>query len=426
MDTSTAAIASVLNPDHQVRNENFTTTDLPDGFFTAVVGNVPFGQNIPRDEAHNPGRLSLHNYFISKSIDLTATGGYVAVITSQFTANAGDVGEFGIRTALTDRADFVTGVRLPGGRHGVFADENTEVGTDLLVFRVREPGTEPTAPTYRFRELETITVGTVTERVNAFFVDRPERVIGEYAAVSGPYGETLKVLPADGIDIAQRIREVLVEDLTTAKNDGRGLTAPENPTAAAKELLQRGMIETAQAEIEGIVGTIRYHEHNGRLTFEQLDTDKQWQPVKPNSRKKQTPEEWRMCIDMRDTVVALTAANRENDTMKGTTLRTLLNDQYDRYVETFGNINRHILRPARSPAHQTHTNNTTTLLCCYTNRAQHHKPHPTNHALSVATHTPIPQPPHTSPKAPPPRKPHLRMNSRKLPNTGPTACPNSP
>lgn len=45
---------------------------------------------------------------------------------------------------LLELADFITGARFPSGKNGAFAaNAGTEVATDLLIFRVREHGQEP-------------------------------------------------------------------------------------------------------------------------------------------------------------------------------------------------------------------------------------------------------------------------------------------
>lgn len=54
-DPTSALIGAALNPHHTTRNEDYTTTDLPDASFHATIGNVPFQQGLrPRDAAHNP------------------------------------------------------------------------------------------------------------------------------------------------------------------------------------------------------------------------------------------------------------------------------------------------------------------------------------------------------------------------------------
>src|SRR5699024_9179157 len=120
-DAMSALIANALYPDAQIRREDFADTQAEDNSFDVAIGNVPFSQTVPYDPARNRAGLSTHNYFISKSIDLTAPGGYVAVISSQHSADSAGRGT-SVQQLLTDRADFITGVRLPGGRHGAFSD----------------------------------------------------------------------------------------------------------------------------------------------------------------------------------------------------------------------------------------------------------------------------------------------------------------
>src|SRR5699024_1040196 len=82
-DAMSALIANALYPDAQIRREDFADTQAEDNSFDVAIGNVPFSQTVPYDPARHRAGLSTHNYFISKSIDLTAPGGYVAVISSQ-------------------------------------------------------------------------------------------------------------------------------------------------------------------------------------------------------------------------------------------------------------------------------------------------------------------------------------------------------
>ncbi len=90
LDPTTAAIAQALYPHADIRAESFTDTRLPPGSADLVIGNVPFVQTIPYDSVHNPGRHSLHNYAIVKSLAATRPGGLVAVLTSRWTLDARD------------------------------------------------------------------------------------------------------------------------------------------------------------------------------------------------------------------------------------------------------------------------------------------------------------------------------------------------
>ena len=193
-DPMSALIANARYPESQIRREDFAETSIADNSFVATIGNVPFSQTAPYDPRHNRASLSTHNYFISKSIDLTAPGGYVAVLTSQHSADSAGRGATSVQQALTDRADFITGVRLPGGSNGAFADfAGTEVGTDVLVFRVRDENQEPSARTEEFCRKQSITVGETTRAINKFFADNPDHVLGTWREVSSQFGPTLEL-----------------------------------------------------------------------------------------------------------------------------------------------------------------------------------------------------------------------------------------
>jgi len=78
LDPVTASIAATLYPDADIANESFPGTRAPEGSLDLAIGNVPFGNYPVYDPAHNAARHSIHNYFIMKSLALTAPGGYVA------------------------------------------------------------------------------------------------------------------------------------------------------------------------------------------------------------------------------------------------------------------------------------------------------------------------------------------------------------
>ena len=89
LDPATARLARALYPHATVRNESFADTRLPDGHFDLTVGNVPFADVRLHDPQHNPGRHSIHNHFILKSLALTRPGGLVAVLTLPVHARCG-------------------------------------------------------------------------------------------------------------------------------------------------------------------------------------------------------------------------------------------------------------------------------------------------------------------------------------------------
>jgi hypothetical protein len=121
LDGITARIAKQLYPDATIFAKGFEETRLPDNFFDAVIGNIPFGNYPVHDPAYknSPVTRTIHDYFLAKSLDKLRGGGVMALITSRYTMDKQDST---IRRYLSDRADLVGAIRLgaagPGGEDG--------------------------------------------------------------------------------------------------------------------------------------------------------------------------------------------------------------------------------------------------------------------------------------------------------------------
>jgi hypothetical protein len=223
LDPITAAISHALYPNHDVRTESFAETRVPDGSFDAVVGNVPFANTKLVDAQYNPGReLNMHNHFIVKSLRMTRPGGTVALLTSRYTMDARDPSA---RKKMAELGDLVGAVRLPSGAHRKAA--GTEVVTDLLLFRRREPGT-PYAG-LPFEASSPIEVDGKTVYINEHFAGRPDMVLGTLSTENGMHGENDLVVRGDR-DAEPALREALGRVVADAK--AKGLTQSEGARRA--------------------------------------------------------------------------------------------------------------------------------------------------------------------------------------------------
>ncbi|GEB64635.1 hypothetical protein SAT01_20830 [Sinomonas atrocyanea] len=240
LDPVTAGIAQKLYPHAEVRNESFADTRYRAGHFDAVVGNVPFADLVLHDPRHNAGGHSMHNHFIIKSLALTRPGGLVAVLSSSFTLDAGNPAA---RREMNAMADLIGAVRLPTGAHRRAA--GTEALTDLLVFRRREPGQEPASTLW-----ETVHAKRIdgqTTRVNAYFDEHPEHLLGDLHVGHGMYGEATLTLTTDDLSaIPARLEEALTGIADWALAEGKGMTArsaEQTAERAAWVPAERGMWE---------------------------------------------------------------------------------------------------------------------------------------------------------------------------------------
>lgn len=226
-DPITAAIAAALYPSAQIRNEGFETTRVPENSFAATVGNVPFGRFVVHDPAHNSARHSIHNYFINKSLALTAPGGYVAVLTSRYTL---DSTSDAARRDIAERAELIGALRLPSEAFSRVA--GTEVVTDLLVLRRRTEPVDLRAQRPLWLDTARIALdGADTDTaapiaINAYFHENPQHVLGTMTVGHGMHGSpNLAVQGRTGTELAAQVSERLTEVIDAAVLRGAGLTA---------------------------------------------------------------------------------------------------------------------------------------------------------------------------------------------------------
>src|SRR2546427_5965039 len=164
LDSLSGRIARVLHPGQDIRIENFRDTRLPEGRIDAVIGNVPFA-DLKLEYAGT--RLSLHDFFLAKSLDALKPGGVLALVTSHYTL---DRQHAGLRQSLAQQADFLGAIRLPAE---AFAREGTRVVTDILCLRKRAPGEDASHADPAWRETEPLAIEGVDIPINRYFLRHP-------------------------------------------------------------------------------------------------------------------------------------------------------------------------------------------------------------------------------------------------------------
>lgn len=320
IDSTSAEIAALLNPHDHIRHEGFEKTTDQAGFdFT--VGNVPFGQIRLHDRQHNPGRHTIHNHFILKSLDLTHPGGYVAVLTSRYTLDAKNPAA---RRDMYARADLISATRLPSGMFE--ADASTQVVTDLLVFRVRKPGEDPQPFTWEHAHRD----GDLADiRINDVFDTPTGHVIGEERVVSGPYGPTLAISGHNLREISAALSKELGSDLARAREDGLGFS-PDRPITPLSQVVKSDLpIGTITANADG--------------TFTIVNDQGQSEALKvPKTRAK----ELAAIVGLTNMATTLIESEARStvDTPELDTARTQLRNAYHAYVAQYGPLTRYELK----------------------------------------------------------------------------------
>lgn len=193
LDSITARIAQRLYPDSTIFAKGFEETPLPDHYFDAVIGNIPFGNYPVYDPAYrrNPAvTRTIHDYFLAKSLDKLRPGGVMAVVTSRYTMDKQDST---IRRALADRADLIGAIRLPNTAFK--ANAGTEVTTDILFLQKRKPGT-PTNPN-AWLDLAAVETPDGPIFVNEYFARHPAMMLGEMRLEGTMYRSSEATLTGD-------------------------------------------------------------------------------------------------------------------------------------------------------------------------------------------------------------------------------------
>ena len=327
LDPVTARIAAALHPQAQVRSESFAATRFPEGWFDLTIGNVPFGDYKLFDPIYNRAGHSIHNHFIAKSLQLTAPGGYVAVLTSRFTLDA----QSGTaRKDMGELADLVGAVRLPEGAMQRVA--GTTVAMDLVLLRRREAGGPVRGQAWQ--GLASVSTPDGPVRVNEVFAAHPEWVLGELRSVHGQYGQDdLEVRPLDG-PLAPRLEDALAGVVEYANRSGLAWLARPRPRPAPGEVSHL-VIDDAQRGPHHVEGSLLARASGGFAIVHEGQAIAYSPPPAQAS-------ELSLLVQLRDTYFDLIdAQSASSNDAPWQARQGRLNELYDRYARLYGPISRY-------------------------------------------------------------------------------------
>lgn len=176
IDNISAGIAQQLYQSSSVMNAPFEKADLPDSFFDAVVGNVPFGDYSLADKRYDKYHFLIHDYFFAKSLDKLRPGGVMCLVTSKGTM---DKESTEVRRYIAQRAELLGAIRLPDNTFK--SNAGTEVTSDILILQKRDRIID-IEPDWIFLDEDENGI-----RMNKYFVDHPDMVLGEMVMQSGRF-----------------------------------------------------------------------------------------------------------------------------------------------------------------------------------------------------------------------------------------------
>ena len=198
LDTISAGIAQQLYQKTTIAAQGFEETNLPDSFFDGVVGNVPFGDFKVSDKRYDKHKFLIHDYFFAKSLDKLRPGGVMALVTSKGTM---DKENSAVRKYIAQRAELLGAIRLPNNTFK--GNAGTEVVSDILILQKRD----------RLIDIEPDWVHLDTDengiKMNSYFVQHPEMILGEMKMVSGRFGMEATCVPYENAELAAQLDEAV-------------------------------------------------------------------------------------------------------------------------------------------------------------------------------------------------------------------------
>ena len=198
IDPISACIAQQLYQKASIAAQPFEEASLPDSFFDCAIGNVPFGDFKVADKRYDKYNFQIHDYFFAKSLDKLRPGGIMALVTSKGTM---DKENSSVRKYIAQRADLIGAIRLPNNTFK--GNAGTEVVSDILILQKRDRiiDIEP-----EWVQLDTTEDGI---KMNRYFVQHPEMVLGEMKMVSGRFGPEATCVPYENASLSEQLDDAI-------------------------------------------------------------------------------------------------------------------------------------------------------------------------------------------------------------------------
>ena len=198
LDSISGRIAGQLYQNASISVNGFETVQMPDSFFDAAVGNVPFGDFKVLDKKYDKHHWLIHDYFFGKTLDKVRPGGVIAFVTSKGTM---DKENSAVRKYLAQRADLIGAIRLPDNTFK--RNAGTEVTSDVIFLQKRDHITDLDQD---WVHLDTDENGI---RMNRYFVQHPEMILGDMVMESTRFGPDSACKAREGEDLSEQLANAI-------------------------------------------------------------------------------------------------------------------------------------------------------------------------------------------------------------------------
>ena len=308
-DIISGNIARQLYQKSSIAVKGFEEVNYSNSFFDVAIGNVPFANIQLNDKKYNFKNFLIHDYFFAKSIDKIRPGGILAFITSQ---GFMDRKNEDARKYIASRADLIGAIRLP---NNVFKDSaGTTVTSDILFLQKRDSITDIMPD---WINLDTDENGM---RMNKYFIDNPEMILGEMKLLSTQYGTyEPSCVPRENMNLEEMLDKVIPNINGEIKDYKIDDIADSEDLSIEADLNVKNFSYT-------IIDNVIYYRENSRMY--------------PQSLSETAENRIKNLINLRDItreIINLQLGNATDDEIKEK--QKELNSLYDKFTKKYGLIN---------------------------------------------------------------------------------------
>jgi len=253
LDVMTGAMSRALFPGSNVLVKGYQETNLPDNYFDAAIGNVPFANHPVVDPAYKRQPFltkNVHNYFFAKTMDKLRPGGIMFAITSRYTMDGQNQG---FRKWMNERAELLGAIRLP--RDTFQENAGTSVTVDIIALRKRMPGEVPLTDNKWLESPKLTMPGGELVNVNEYFHAHPEMMMGEMrpgTQYARGYPELFGEFSMDKLkDLFNRLPANVMPDWTAGHTGANDELVENYPDASHIKDHQFGIVNGAVVQRQG-------------------------------------------------------------------------------------------------------------------------------------------------------------------------------
>lgn len=308
-DIISGNIARQLYQKSSIAVKGFEEVNYSNSFFDVAIGNVPFANIQLNDKKYNLKNFLIHDYFFAKSIDKVRPGGILAFITSQ---GFMDRKNEDARKYIASRADLIGAIRLP---NNVFKDSaGTTVTSDILFLQKRDSITDIMPDWINLDTDEN------RMRMNKYFIDNPEMILGEMKLLSTQYGTyEPSCVPKENMNLEEMLDKVIPNINGEIKDYKIDDIADSEDLSIEADLNVKNFSYT-------IIDNVIYYRENSRMY--------------PQSLSETAENRIKNLINLRDItreIINLQLENATDDEIKEK--QKELNSLYDKFTKKYGLIN---------------------------------------------------------------------------------------